>query len=500
MPTLAAWTTPENLPHVEYACETLEDIRRHVVDGYLSVPRIGAGVGGFLLGQRTAEGVRILGLEVIPCSHASGPSFSLTPAELAAAAALASTGRTLSVVGLYVSRMRGALELSEREAATYQSLCPEPWQIALVLQPSAIYTTKAALCQRDSEGVIVTGDPVNVDVWVPSPEDDATPEAAATEPPSAAPPPAPAPSPDPATPTPKAAQAEPIPTSGTHSHPREPQPVRPESTLPAPRAQRPAQPEGGTHVDQMRFGQGFDIPDFEYNQPATSSSSGVLPIRPRFAKEPTAPPGREVNQSTAADPRAPGVIPIRPRFDKADAPVTAPAGITPGPYAGPYEQQPKGRRFWGIVGSTVVFLLILFAYLVKDAWLPKPVLKLDMSESHGTVTVTWNREAVAGVEQASLILNDGGQLHSALLDRKQLGSGQYQYNHKSDRVTAIMRSGDERVFAVWDLPVRPPDITVGVPTAVTKPGTSPGTSDESARPAAPKAAPSQPQIPTPAKP
>jgi len=222
--------------------------------------------------------------------------------------------------------------------------------------------------------------------------------------------------------------------------------AEPPAAQEAPRSRPPVsrRPAGGTRVDQLKFAQGPDIPDFEYSRPSTT---GVLPIRPRFAKEPVAPAGMEVHQSAAADPRAPGVIPIRPKFDKSPPPAER--------WAGPPPSQPKSRRFWGLLGAAAALLLLLALYLVKDSWIPHVPLKLDMTESGGQVAVIWNKEAVAGVEQASLILNDGGQLESVLLSAKQLAGGQYLYKRKSDRVTAIIRSGDERVFAVWEAAAKP---------------------------------------------
>ena len=467
MPTIATWNTDGSSPAVEYARETLEQVRRHALLGFLSVPKIGAGAGGLLLGERTAGGVRILDSVEIPCSHAFGPSFALTEAEIAAAVALAQHPRELSVVGWYVSRTRGPIEMAERDLALYRTICPEQWQLALVLQPSAVHTTKAVLCHRDDSGVILRGPQTSVDPWAAPEEDLSDLESADSagpvvevvapvpvtpvvpQPPSSPPVAQAPPPPPPVQPPPPAPRVEEPPAQTrppVASRPNVPQRTVPQNTTPSGEDFRPSKPR----PERQRFAPQPDIPNFRHDVP--SDNPGILPIRPQFSKETAAPiPGREVNQSTKADPRARGVIPIRPKFD-------APArdSSVSQPYAGPFVPQPKTRRFWSVIGSVALALLVLAAYVVKDIWIPRVPLKLEITESKGEVTLQWNRDGVAGIEQASLILNDGGQLQSVLLDSKQLAKGVFTAKHKSDRVTAIIRLGEERILAVWDAPSKLP--------------------------------------------
>ncbi len=495
MPTLATWPSSTSggaaPPTVEYSRETMEQVRRHALLGFLSVPKIGAGAGGLLLGERTPDGVRILGSVEIPCSHASGPAFALTDAEILGALGLVRQPRQVAVVGWYVSRTRGAIELGDREMSIYGILCAEPWQIALVLQPRAVHTTKAVLCYRDGTGAILRGQPESVDAWAADEEDvsdlETESEAAVDEPvevsesePVAEVSPAPVAPPAPPVLTPAAAAPPPPLAAAAPPVARRPNmPQAPPPSAPLESASRPSEglqsapPRAtGTRSDKLRFAQGMGIPDFRHDEPG--GTPGVFPIRPQFAKEPVPTgaeaAGREVNQSTAANPRAAGVIPIRPQFK---TPTAMKPGSGPQPYGGPMvPPQPKTRRFWTILGSAVLVLLTVAGYVVKDAWIPRPPLKLDITESKGEISVQWNKEAVAGVEQASLILNDSGQLESVLLSSKQLASGSYTYKHKSNRVTAIIRSGEERVFAVWEAPTRPPELNTGATEAVTPAGTA----------------------------
>ena len=51
---------PEVPEAVEYDSDEFERIRRRAVDGLLSLPRVGMGIGGLLLGTRDSGVIRIL--------------------------------------------------------------------------------------------------------------------------------------------------------------------------------------------------------------------------------------------------------------------------------------------------------------------------------------------------------------------------------------------------------------------------------------------------------
>src|SRR6185312_11866579 len=87
------------------------------MDGLLAMPRIGLGVGGLLLGRRGEGRIEILRSVEIPCSHALGPSFMLTPAEMKALIVLPESedDGPSHVVGWYCSRTQGNRELTEHD-------------------------------------------------------------------------------------------------------------------------------------------------------------------------------------------------------------------------------------------------------------------------------------------------------------------------------------------------------------------------------------------------
>ena len=76
------------------------------IDGLLSMPRIGLGVGGLLLGRREQGKIEVLRSVEIPCSHALGPSFILTAAEMKTPLPLPESeeGGPAQIVGWYCSK------------------------------------------------------------------------------------------------------------------------------------------------------------------------------------------------------------------------------------------------------------------------------------------------------------------------------------------------------------------------------------------------------------
>lgn len=137
----------ESLP-VEIYCApgVLTGLETMATDGLLAMPRTGLGIGGLLLGRRGNRRIDILKTRAIPCSHAMGPAFVLTPEEIEASLTLPADDGELEneaepdagyeVVGWYCSRPNGQLALTENGQALFDALCPEPWQAAFLIRPS----------------------------------------------------------------------------------------------------------------------------------------------------------------------------------------------------------------------------------------------------------------------------------------------------------------------------------------------------------------------------
>jgi hypothetical protein len=76
----------------------------------------------------------------------------LTADELAAAKKIAESVAPLHVVGLYTSKTRGPAALSEPVLEIFRELCPEPWQIFLLIRPSTVQRSSAVLFVRNAGG------------------------------------------------------------------------------------------------------------------------------------------------------------------------------------------------------------------------------------------------------------------------------------------------------------------------------------------------------------
>ena len=135
------------------------------IENLLALPRFGMGAGGLLLGTRDAANIRILDSVPISCSHALGPSFALTGSETEQAKALAQIAGTLQVVGMYCSKTRGPLAMNGAEQELFQLLCPETWQIALLIKPSTVTAVRSVLSARDSAARLVTGEERDLERW-----------------------------------------------------------------------------------------------------------------------------------------------------------------------------------------------------------------------------------------------------------------------------------------------------------------------------------------------
>lgn len=130
-------------------------------DALLAMPRTGLGVGGLLLGKRRGGCIDILKSTEIDCSHALGPAFVLTPDEITASLPVrgaeddADQGADYDVVGWYCtkpsySKINGQMVLTGPDRALFDALCPEQWQVALLIRPSLGNATIGAFGFRET--------------------------------------------------------------------------------------------------------------------------------------------------------------------------------------------------------------------------------------------------------------------------------------------------------------------------------------------------------------
>lgn len=154
---LARWTAAECPFAIDYSPRILDDIRLAVTDAFFSLPRGGAEIGGLLLGRQERGVVTVLDAVAMPCEHAFGPSFELSPrdherlAELVAATDRKSNKR---VVGWYHSHTRSEIFLSDADLEIHKRFFPESWQVALVLKPHTFQPMRAGFFFREKDGSI----------------------------------------------------------------------------------------------------------------------------------------------------------------------------------------------------------------------------------------------------------------------------------------------------------------------------------------------------------
>ena len=153
---LGSWAPPQCPFKISYSLRTLDEIRLAVMDAFFSLPRGGAEIGGILLGKR--EGLSIAIHDHIPldCEHAFGPSFNLSPRDLAQLTTLLDQAQRnvpdLQPVGWYHSHTRSEIFLSDGDLEIHRKYFPNPWQIALVLKPHTFHPMRAGFFFRGRDG------------------------------------------------------------------------------------------------------------------------------------------------------------------------------------------------------------------------------------------------------------------------------------------------------------------------------------------------------------
>lgn len=151
------WRVPECAVAVASSPEVLDEIRLAAVEAFYAFPRGGAEIGGILLGAHDNGTVRIAARRALECEHAFGPSFTLSPKDLARLEALLAEcgGGELKAVGWYHSHTRSEIFLSPQDLEIHRRYFNEPWQVALVVRPGSMMT-RAGFFGRAADGALRT--------------------------------------------------------------------------------------------------------------------------------------------------------------------------------------------------------------------------------------------------------------------------------------------------------------------------------------------------------
>jgi hypothetical protein len=416
MPILTAWEDPGCPIPVEYSREALERIRNLAVEGLLELPRIGLGVGGLLMGAREGGKTVILDSVTIPCSHANGPSFNLTAEEHEHALELVRTAGPLAVVGWYCSKMRPPAAMNERDLALYKALCPAPWQVTLLIRPATSETSQVAMCSRDAAGLLVRGRERPLEAFKPEPAHPPAPAVAEAEEPKA-----------PVVQDSRSARIAKITAAIADESQNK---VETSEPVEAPPEAKPGFVKPTFFSPQAAIQQ-------TVNPSITSHSTRKLEIPP-VAPEPEVAPAEPSFKFSGPLGRQPVSPPA------ALPPIEAAAPSAPLPlfqFAMPPVRKRRMRRLNWVLVASVVVAGTGAAFFTRHDWLPLPPLHLSAADANGHLTIRWNRDGLPEIDHATLTLNDGGEAHTILLDRKQLDSGSAEYERKSGHVDALLQAG-----------------------------------------------------------
>lgn len=373
----------------------MEQIRRRARAGLMAAPRVGMAVGGLLMGVREASNggprIRILDSVDLPCSHSTGPSFTLTPDEKKESAAMVAEANALSatskvsVVGWYCSKTRGDAVLSESDRSFFAELLPGAGRIALVLRPDVFDAMRAVFHFRDEHGTVVKGLECEVDEW------------RAPAPPS--------------------------------SDPED------ETSAPAPANPPPESPK----VVEIR-------PSVLKSAEAKGTEASPAPVTAKTAAAAAPDTSLEAIISLSEN-SLPESAPA--------APLSALRSPMFGQPAFPLPPPQRASRLPLILTAAILLVgLAAGAFFTRDSWYPRPPLTLTVDDDNGTLMIHWDPNSVRGIDHASMYVNDGGQPTPSLipLDSLELKAGLYSYTPKSKRVTAKLDIGSTSAFSSWIAP------------------------------------------------
>ena len=119
----------------------MEDLRQRTIGAYISLPKRGAEIGGFLFGQVQRDGAIAFQLdtcEEIPCEYRFGPSYRLSESDyrrLSERMAQLRQDGCRPVIGLYRSYTGRDIALDQTDQELLRHLFPHEHVVSLLLQP-----------------------------------------------------------------------------------------------------------------------------------------------------------------------------------------------------------------------------------------------------------------------------------------------------------------------------------------------------------------------------
>jgi hypothetical protein len=157
------WKVEEKPITIRLAYDVVDRLYPEVMQGFGSVPKRGAEVGGLLLGRSARDNALDVVVDdyvLVHCEHRHGPSFLLsdTDRELFAAAAgkwRRDNGAERYVVGYFRSNTRAEFSLSGDDVALCEEFLPDPSNVFLLIKPFATKVSQAGFFFREDGGIRV---------------------------------------------------------------------------------------------------------------------------------------------------------------------------------------------------------------------------------------------------------------------------------------------------------------------------------------------------------
>lgn len=149
---------PAGYVSFHYPRPLLDQIRREVLDKFLSIPRGGLEIGGVLFGAISGGEVHLLDYRTLEIEYLSGPSFLLSEADQAnletwlQAADSDPALAGMEPIGWYHSHTRSEILLSAEDIAIHEKFFPRPENIALVIKPHKFEPAQIGVFVRDADG------------------------------------------------------------------------------------------------------------------------------------------------------------------------------------------------------------------------------------------------------------------------------------------------------------------------------------------------------------
>lgn len=152
------WSATDGSLNLEAPAALLEAIRQEASFAMNGPARGGVEVGGLLLGRRDGKWVSIHDWRPVRCDHSQGASFQLSTRDIAALScqiegvSMEGGLSGLSLVGWFVSRIRGEHGVRPADLSLRQRLFPEGAELFLTIRPNQFGDTEVSAYTLPANG------------------------------------------------------------------------------------------------------------------------------------------------------------------------------------------------------------------------------------------------------------------------------------------------------------------------------------------------------------